>query len=127
VAADTGDAFDRFIGRGAQAFVPRDRLHPAEAVRWIARVGGVPVLAHPGTIGDDAIVPELVAAGLAGVEVYHPEHDENMTRHYLAMARRYGLVVTGGSDFHGKGYHASLGEVTVPYRTVRTLRRLRRV
>ncbi|MDI6709630.1 MAG: PHP domain-containing protein [Thermoanaerobacterales bacterium] len=125
--ADMREAFDRFIGRGGPAYVPRARLHPAEAVQSIARVGGVPVLAHPGTIGDDRILPELLAAGLAGVEAYHPEHDEDRTKHYLALAERYGLVVTGGSDFHGEGYHAALGEVSVPYAAVQALRRLRRV
>lgn len=126
-AADAREAFERFIGRGAPAFVPREKFHPAEAVRWITRVGGVPVLAHPGTIGDDRIIPELIAVGLVGVEVYHPEHDEDTTKHYLALAQQYGLVVTGGSDFHGEGYHASLGEVAVPYAAVQALRRLRRV
>lgn len=126
-AADVQDAFDRFIGHGAPAYVPREKLHPAEAVQWIRRAGGVPVLAHPGTIGDDHIISELTSLGLAGLEVYHPEHDRDTAEHYLRLAQQYDLVVTGGSDFHGEGYHAALGEVSVPYAAVQALRRRRRV
>jgi predicted metal-dependent phosphoesterase TrpH len=63
----------------------------------------VPVLAHPGLAGRDAMIPDLVRAGLMGIEVYYAEHAADQTRAYLALCRQYDLVATGGSDYHGPG------------------------
>lgn len=124
LAGSVQDAFARFLTRGAPAYVPQPKFHPAEAVGFILQCGGVPVLAHPGLIGDDTVISKLVAAGLAGIEVYHPDHDRAAQSRYLAVARGHGLVVTGGSDFHGGGHHAPLGEVTVSNDAVQALRLL---
>ena len=70
------EAFDRYLRAGGPANVPRRRLAPAEAVALIRRAGGVPVLAHPGLAGRDAMIPDLVRAGLMGIEVYYAEHPE---------------------------------------------------
>ena len=82
--------------------------------------GGVPSLAHPGTvIGLDQLLPKLVAAGLAGIEAYYGAHSPEMTARCLARARELDLVPTGGSDFHGRGEHGTdLGGVFVPPETV---------
>ena len=69
--------------------------------------GGVPSLAHPGYTKQDAIIPDLVAAGLPAIEAYHSSHDEATTHRYLEVARQYGLAVSGGSDFHGEGTRRS--------------------
>ncbi|MCL6580663.1 MAG: PHP domain-containing protein [Firmicutes bacterium] len=118
------EAFERYLGRGRPAFVERYRFSPVEAVRVVRAAGGVAVLAHPGQEATPALIRELVAAGLEGVEVRHPEHDERLERMYRAMARELGLVATGGSDCHGPGsaYGAALGSYTVEAGVVEELR-----
>ncbi|HXG03960.1 MAG TPA: PHP domain-containing protein [Candidatus Binatia bacterium] len=97
------EAFDRYLKAGGPASVPRRRLSPAEAVAVIRRAGGVPVLAHPGLADRDALIPGLVEAGLMGIEAYYAEHSPAQTEAYLALCRRFDLVATGGSDYHGPG------------------------
>jgi len=95
------EAFDRYLRADGPAAVPRRRVSPAAAVEVIRRAGGVPVLAHPGLAGRDELVPGLVEAGLLGLEVYYAEHSPAQTAHYLALCRRWDLLATGGSDYHG--------------------------
>jgi len=118
------EAFERYLGRGRPAFVERYRFSPVEAVRVVRAAGGVAVLAHPGHGATPSLIRELVAAGLEGVEVRHPEHDDRLECMYLAMARELGLVATGGSDCHGPGsaYGAALGSYTVGAEVVGELR-----
>jgi predicted metal-dependent phosphoesterase TrpH len=99
--ASVREAFDRYLHSGGPASVPRRRLTPAEAVQVIRRARGVPVLAHPGLAGKDEMIPELVAAGLMGIEVYYLEHSAAQIAAYTAMCTRLDLVATGGSDYHG--------------------------
>ncbi|MGH2471987.1 MAG: PHP domain-containing protein [Candidatus Limnocylindria bacterium] len=117
------EAFDTLIAKDSSAYVPRVGLDPIEAVTLVRTHGGVPSLAHPGTvIGLDAVLPKLVAAGLAGIEAYYGDHSPEMTARCLALAREHGLVPTGGSDFHGRGEHgADIGGVFVPPETVELL------
>ncbi|MHB1418789.1 MAG: PHP domain-containing protein [Bacillota bacterium] len=95
------DAFNRFIGRDTPGYVPRAKLTPVEAIEVILEAKGIPVLAHPGLVNDDRIIPELTGVGLMGIEVYYPEHDAGKTQYYQGLARTYKLIETGGSDFHG--------------------------
>lgn len=110
------EAFDRWLHAGGPASVPRRRLTPVEAVQVIRRAGGVPVLAHPGIAERDAMIPELVEAGLAGIETYYPEHSVAQITAYRDTCRRFDLVATGGSDYHGPqtGRAATLGSPAVP-------------
>lgn len=114
--ASYDDAFHGLISKSSPAYVEREGLAPLEAVELVGSHGGVASLAHPGTaLGLDALVPLLVEAGLAGIECYYGGHTPAATVRYLALADRYGLVPTGGSDFHGRGAHgAPLGGVRVP-------------
>ena len=100
------EAFDRFLGRGREAYANRFRLLPEESIALIRDAGGVPVLAHPFTLylrGPKlgAFVATLKDAGLEGMEIYYPEHDKRRRRRYAALARELDLVATGGTDFHG--------------------------
>jgi predicted metal-dependent phosphoesterase TrpH len=95
------EAFDRYLHANGPANVPRKRLTPADAVRVIRKARGVPVIAHPGLAQRDEMIPELVEAGLLGIETYYSEHSPAQVRAYLELCDRYGLVATGGSDFHG--------------------------
>jgi len=116
-------AFDTLIARGSPAYVSRVGLTPLEAVQLVVAHGGVPSLAHPFTVvGLDELMPLLVAAGLIGIETYYGSHPPTMTATCLSLARRYGLVPTGGSDFHGRGDHgAPLGGTFVPPETIPAL------
>ena len=95
------EAFDRYLSLNGPANVPRRRLTPADAIRVIRRARGVPVLAHPGLANRDELIPELIDAGLLGVEAFYPEHSAGQITAYREMCTRLGLIATGGSDFHG--------------------------
>lgn len=119
------EAFARWIGVGGPAYVARSRLSPAQAVERIVAAGGVAVLAHPaGMLDLEGWVARLAAAGLGGLECYYPGYRGAISAALLALARRYGLVPTGGSDFHGPGHagRPSLGSVWVPPGTPEALR-----
>jgi 3',5'-nucleoside bisphosphate phosphatase len=106
-AADSvADAFDRWLGRGAPAYVEKARVTPTEIIRAARASGGVTVLAHPFTLGlDDAdlesAVNELAEAGLAGLEATYGRYNPHQRAALSTLAVRAGLVATGGSDYHG--------------------------
>ncbi len=114
------EAFDTLIGKESPAYVERVGLTPNEAVRLVVAHGGAPSLAHPGTVrGLRELLPELVADGLAGMEVYYPGHAPDWTAELGALAQAFHLIPTGGSDFHGRGEHGGpLGCAYVPRDTV---------
>ncbi len=98
--------------------VPKARLQPEAAFAVIAQAGGICSLAHPGTISADATVLESLlgtfkAMGLVGVEVYHHCQYPDAIDFLLRCARRHGLIVTGGSDYHGRPYGAVLGQIAL--------------
>jgi 3',5'-nucleoside bisphosphate phosphatase len=103
------EAFERYLGEGKPAYVPRPDLTIAKAIQVIHEAGGIASLAHPGVHNHDEVLPDLVAAGLDAIEVYHVAHTPGQVRHYRRLSQRWGLVVTGGSDFHGAigGYYGA--------------------
>lgn len=110
------DAFNKYIGQGKPAYIPRYKFPPAEAIELIHRAGGIAVLAHPGLIKNQQMVEEIIDMGLDGVEVFYPEHDKSQIAFYKAMAFDHGLLITGGSDFHGQDSmesHSYLGAAGV--------------
>lgn len=126
------EAFERYIGRNSPAYVDRLKFTPAQACTLIRRAGGVPVLAHPvhfdqygairATFDLDAMLPELKAAGLLGLEAYYPGYDAVTMEYLLDVARRHNLLVTGGTDFHGtRASEPDLGGIYVPMKVVRRL------
>lgn len=118
---DFKEAFSRYIDFHGPAYVSHYKLSPEEAISLVASSGGIPVYAHPGVSNRDQIIPDLMAAGLRGIEVYYFGQD---TEHYLNLARKYGLLLTGGSDYHGErsGRETDLGELTIPDELVDKLR-----
>jgi predicted metal-dependent phosphoesterase TrpH len=107
--SSVAEAFERFLGEASPAYVPHRGASPAEVVELVARGGAAASLAHPGyrgagpTVPKDDLIPELVEAGLVAIEAIHSSHDAQTEAHYAAVARRHGLAVTGGSDYHGEG------------------------
>ena len=110
------EAFDRWLHTNGPANVPRRRLTPEEAIAIIRRAGGVPVFAHPGLADRDGLIPDMIAAGLMGIETYYAEHSATQTAHYKELCRAHGLVATGGSDYHGErsGRTNPLGHPPIP-------------
>jgi predicted metal-dependent phosphoesterase TrpH len=114
--SDMRQAFDELIGEGKPAYVPRVGPEPSDVVRIIADAGGVASLAHPGLLKRDDLIPALADAGLPALEAFHSDHDAETTEHYLALAGRYGLAVSGGSDYHGEPIRRStaFGKIGLP-------------
>ena len=115
LAGSVQDAFDRFVEKGQKYYQPRTILPIDQAVEIIVKAGGVPVLAHPFQYRmDDALLRELIehcmGFGLRGIECRYTGYDEEMVAYLEALAAEYGLIRTGGSDFHGTNKpHIALG------------------
>ena len=107
IVATFDEAFERFIGNEAPAYVDKYRIQIHDAIRLIRQAGGIPVLAHPALIHPIGnwqladLFAELQSLGLLGLEAYYPEHSAAQTQQFLALAKQHGLLVTGGTDFHG--------------------------
>ncbi|GIO09644.1 PHP-like protein [Brevibacillus reuszeri] len=128
IVATIEEAFEKYLGKGAAAYVNPPRITPQEAIRLIQDAGGAAVLAHPGLYDDDELVQELIAFGLDGIEVNHPDNTEEQRLVYSTWAKEHGLVMTGGSDFHGwrgeEPFHAMLGSHTAQMEAVERLREI---
>lgn len=109
--ATVAEAFDRLLNKDKPGYVPHYKLSVRDVIGIIRQAGGVPILAHPGLVGDDDLVEQVIEEGIAGIEVYHPTHDDVVVKKYLQLARRHDLLITGGSDFHAISgrYPESLG------------------
>ncbi|MEM1242843.1 MAG: PHP domain-containing protein [Cyanobacteria bacterium P01_H01_bin.26] len=108
------EAFQRFIGDHGPAYVPYEKFTAQEGIELLRSCGAVPVWAHPylfrGGIVEE-VLPELVQAGLMGVEVYHPQHNTREERVLEELCEQYGLLMTGGSDYHGPQPKQKAGDV----------------
>jgi len=129
--ASVDEAFSRFLRRGGPGYVEGPKVLPQEAVGLIRKARGVPSLAHPIIVGAsdyrldlDRLLPMMMEAGLEGIETYYKGYTPEITASLLAVAERYRLIPTGGSDFHGGGVvaDAELGGVDVPWESVERLR-----
>lgn len=120
------EAFEKWLGQGRPAYVPRFKYTPREGVRLLRCAGGVPVFAHPVLAGMDELIPALVQEGLLGLEVYYPAHDAGDVQRYLGYCRRYNLLPTGGSDYHGALHRENneLGSAGVDMQVLRTMEQL---
>ncbi len=117
------EAFERFLKRNRPAWVPKFKMSAAQAIDLLHKAGGVAVMAHPGLNRADEVIPKMVDAGLDGIECFHTKHSTATSEHYLEIADRYGLLVTGGSDCHGNAKGKPLiGTVRLPYEHVRELK-----
>lgn len=129
------EAFDRYVGDHCPCYVPREKVTPAQAVRLVLEAGGVPVLAHPilyhmSDARLDALTAELKEAGLAGIEAVYSTYKACEERQIRSLARKYGLLITGGSDFHGDNkpgldLGTGYGQLFVPCTLLEDLKRAR--
>jgi predicted metal-dependent phosphoesterase TrpH len=130
------EAFDRFLKKGAPAYVDKFRFTSKEALHFIKEAKGVAVLAHPNTLGMtgyselDKLLQHLVGEGLKGMEVYYPEHSSLDVVQYKSLAEKYGLLLTGGTDYHGiekNGLDIGVGrgEMKLSYSLVENIKAVR--
>lgn len=118
------EAFDRYIARDGPAYVEREKMTPVEAVQLVLRNKGIAVMAHPFTVPEpEAMIAELKAAGMAGIEAYYNGYTAEEIGQLIAMARNHGLMVTGGTDYHGldDSKETMMGGVDVPVAVVQGL------
>ncbi|MEO7456669.1 MAG: PHP domain-containing protein [Gemmatimonadaceae bacterium] len=114
-ATDVRDAFDRYLGAGRPAYVAKEQLDMRDAIAMIHAAGGLAVLAHPGSAGTRERLTALAAVGLDGVEVKHPSHSPADTTRMRTLCEQLGLVVSGGSDWHGASEGSrTIGMMQVP-------------
>jgi len=130
------EAFDRFLKKGAPAYVDKFRFTSKEALHFIHEARGMAVLAHPNTLGVnkyselEKLILQLVEEGLQGIEVYYPEHSAVEVAQYKTLADRYSLLSTGGTDYHGIEKNeldigVGRGEMKLPYSIVENMKALR--
>ena len=124
--ASVDEAFDRFLGDNKPAYVNKYRVECEAAIQMISNAGGVPVLAHPGLLGIDnqndliQLIVNLREIGIRGIEVYYPEHTPRQMKNFAGIARRFDLLMTGGTDFHGAmmpdiKLGSGKGDLFIPY------------
>lgn len=107
IVANFSEAFDKYLGKGKPAYVDKFKVSCEEAIRIIKQAGGMAVLAHPGLLSfnrtgqDVEFIDTLMECGLDGIEVFYTDHNDAATEYYAGLAKKKGLLMTGGSDFHG--------------------------
>jgi predicted metal-dependent phosphoesterase TrpH len=131
------EAFERFLKKGAPAYVDKFRFTAKEAIHFINEAKGVAVLAHPNTLNMNGyselenLILRLTEEGLRGIEVYYPEHSVLEVAQYKTLTERYGLLMTGGTDYHGiekNGLDIGVGrgDMRLPYSIVEGLKAARK-
>jgi predicted metal-dependent phosphoesterase TrpH len=118
------EAFDKYISRNGPAYAEREKMTPVESVKMITDARGLPVLAHPANIDDlDKLMPDLVKAGLVGIEVFYTKYTPETISVLLTISNHYNLITTGGTDYHnfGDGLEDIIGTVLAPPDSVKQL------
>lgn len=122
VVGDVPQAFRDYLGRGCTYYVSKQVCGAEEAIALISEAGGLPVVAHPAISGVTELIPSLVSRGLKGIEAYHADHTAQQTEQLALLARQSGVLVTGGTDFHGEDApNPPLGSVGPPPEAVQDL------
>lgn len=116
------DAFSKYLSEDGEVFVEKKGLSIEETIQLIRRAGGVSVLAHPQKTRCDELIPLMVECGLSGIETYCPTQKGSSARNYREIAKKYGLVCSGGSDFHVEHHTPVLGCMKMPYSVVENLK-----
>ena len=120
VVASIDEAFDRFLSPGMPGWVEKERISLSEAIELVRAAGGVTSIAHPALYPDgERLVRAMLPLGVDGIEVLHPNHDEEASRRFATIADEHGVMRTGGSDDHGFADRRTLGSVRVPLEQVR--------
>lgn len=117
------EAFERFLKKGRPAWVPKCKITAEDAIRLVQSAGGLAVLAHPGLARSEEAIFPLIELGLDGLECFHTKHSPAMAEHFVSLAEKHNLLITGGSDCHGMNKGKPLiGSIKLPYEYVRLLK-----
>lgn len=118
------EAFNKYLNIDKQAYVERFRLSVEDTIDVIKRVGGIPVLAHPGLLKNEHIVDYAISKGIQGIECIHSKHSKETTARFKKIAIKNDLIITGGSDFHGDLVNGNLilGEFSVNLEEIKDIR-----
>lgn len=121
------EAFQKYIGDKCPAYVLGFKFSPDEAIKLIKDAGGISVLAHPYSLNNDDFIIKFIDYGLMGLEVYYPEHSQSMINFYKNLATKHNLLITGGSDCHGKAKpEIKIGSIKIPYDLVEKMKEAKR-
>jgi predicted metal-dependent phosphoesterase TrpH len=125
VVSSPGEAFEKYIAEGGPAYVPKYKMAPVDAINHIRIAGGLAFVAHPGVFLENIEeLGELLAVGFDGMEIWHPRHGANTTRRLKAVADERGLLVSGGSDYHGfASRDLPLGALNIDYQVLEKIKR----
>jgi hypothetical protein len=118
------EAFLKYIGRDGPAYVKRETMTPVQAVRLVVKAGGLPVLAHPASIAHlEELISQLQRVGLVGIEAYYDGYTPKIVEYLTSLARKYRLIASGGSDFHGidRNSETPIGGANVPFECAQRL------
>lgn len=96
------EAFEKYIGFGKPAYAERFKLSIDKTIALIHKVGGIAILAHPGLLKNRNIIKYCISLGIDGLEVIHSKHNKKEIKYFLDIGKKYNLILTGGSDCHGK-------------------------
>lgn len=123
-ASSMREAFDKFVGEGRPGYAPKFKQSPFEAIDLIHQSGGLAVMAHPMLTQKDEVIGRMAQAGLDGLEVFYPNCTETVTKFYEGLARKHNLLMTGGSDAHGKAKsYTHVGKMTIDYGRVEEMKK----
>jgi len=123
VCASLDEAFERFLKKNRPAWVPKEKISAQQALELIHAAGGLAVVAHPGLARTEEALPDLIEAGIDGIECFHTKHSPAASEYYVSLAEQHNLLVTGGSDCHGMNKGKPLiGSIKLPYEYVRQLK-----
>ena len=123
VCANLDEAFERFLKKNRPGWVPKEKISAEEALELIHEAGGLAVVAHPGLARTEEVLPDLIEAGIDGIECFHTKHSPSASEYYVGLAEKHNLAVTGGSDCHGMNKGKPLiGSIKLPYEYVRQLK-----
>lgn len=118
IVNNPSEAFSKYLAKGKCAYIAGEKLQCKDAIRIILEAGGIPVLAHPGkicrNIRMEKMIREFKSFGIKGIEVYHPSHSRDKINYFYNLSKKYKMLITGGSDFHGQDKSKGmLGEVGI--------------
>lgn len=108
------EVFEIYLGEDCPAYVPKPAPKVKKVIKLIKKVGGISVLAHPYTLGDDRIIFDLIEMGLDGIEIFYSKHSKDKISYYNEIAQKNNLIRTGGSDFHGENSSDYFGDYNIP-------------
>ncbi|MFP4697979.1 MAG: PHP domain-containing protein [Eubacteriales bacterium] len=127
------EAFKKYIGQGCPAYIPREKITPEKAINLVLSAKGIPILAHPFlyNLSDDelnSLVKKLAEKGLKGIETIYSLHSQEQERYLRNLAKKYNLLISGGSDFHGSNKEhidlgVGMGNLKVPYSIVEKMKK----